>query len=174
MDALHPGGVLGPQVVVGLQERPVLQDVRRRDPAFRQPARGQQRLQVPGAGLAGLGMPLAAAQRGGVGRLGQMRLQASGSQLLRDITPPGAPLDGERDLTPASEPGQPGPHMHPVGRGDLAALDLPGRGAGIVESDLPVPQIQRRAAAEVHAVNSLDIGRRSDTARLGRGYFPGR
>jgi hypothetical protein len=38
VDALDPGGVLAAQVVVGLQQRPALQDLRRRDPALRQPA----------------------------------------------------------------------------------------------------------------------------------------
>jgi hypothetical protein len=42
MDPLDPGGVRAPQVVVGLQQRPVLQDLRRRDPAFGQPTLGQQ------------------------------------------------------------------------------------------------------------------------------------
>jgi hypothetical protein len=134
--------VLGPQVVVGLQQRPVLQDVCGRDPAFGHPAFGQQRPEVPGVGLVGLGVPLAPAGGGGVGRLAQMRLQASGRQLLREIPPPGAPLDRERDIAPAGEPGQPGPHLLPVGRGDLAAFDLPGRGAGIVESDLLPVDIQ--------------------------------
>ena len=46
-----------------LQQRPALQDVRRRDPALRQPALGQQLPQVPGVGLVGLGVPLAAARR---------------------------------------------------------------------------------------------------------------
>jgi hypothetical protein len=97
---------------------------------------------MPGVGLAGFGVPLAPAQRGGVGRLAQMRLQAGGRQLLREIPPPGAPLDCERDLVIAGEPGQPGPHMLPVGRGDLAALDLPGRGVEIVEGDLLPVDIQ--------------------------------
>jgi hypothetical protein len=42
MDPLHPGGVLTPQIVIGLQQRPALQDLRRRDPAFGQPALRQQ------------------------------------------------------------------------------------------------------------------------------------
>src|SRR6516225_10738366 len=45
---LRLGGVRGPQVVVGLQQRPVLQDLRRRDPAFGQPGLGQQGPKVPG------------------------------------------------------------------------------------------------------------------------------
>ena len=111
--------------MVGLQQRPVLQDQFGRDPAFRQPALGQQRPKMPGVGLVGLGVPLAAAGGGGIGRLGQVRRQAGGSQLLRDITPPGASLDCERDVAAAGEPRQPGPHVLPAGRGDLATLDLP-------------------------------------------------
>jgi hypothetical protein len=40
------------------------------------------------------------------------------------------------------EPGQPGPHVPPVGRGDLAALDLPGHGVQIDEDDLLPAKIQ--------------------------------
>jgi hypothetical protein len=75
-------------------------------------------------------MPLAAAQRGGVGRLGQMRGDPGRGQLPGHIPPPGASLDRERGIVPAGEPGQPGPQMRPVGRGDLAPLNLPRRGAG--------------------------------------------
>ena len=38
VDPLHPPGVLCPQVLVELEQRPALQDLRRRDPALRQPA----------------------------------------------------------------------------------------------------------------------------------------
>src|SRR5262249_38381931 len=129
-------------VVAGLRKSPVSQDGLRGAPAFGQPAIGQQRPKVPRVGLVGLGMPLAAPQRGGIGRLGQVRLQAGARPLLRDITPPGAPLDCERDLAPAGEPGQPGPHRFPVGGDDLAALDLPSRGVEIVEGDLLPVDIQ--------------------------------
>jgi len=71
---------------------------------------------VPGVGLVGLGVPLAAAPRGGVGRLGQMRRGAGRGQLPGDVPPPGAPLDRERNILPAGEPGQPGPQVLPVGR----------------------------------------------------------
>jgi hypothetical protein len=47
VDPLHPGGVLAAQVVVGLQQRPALQDPRRRDPALRKPVLAQQLPQVP-------------------------------------------------------------------------------------------------------------------------------
>jgi len=43
--------VLAAQIMAGLQQRPALQDLRRRDPALRQPAIGQQLPQVPGVGL---------------------------------------------------------------------------------------------------------------------------
>jgi len=142
VDALHPGGVRGPQVVVGLQQRPALQDVRGRDPAFGQPALGQQRPEVPGVGLVGLGVPLAAPQRGGVGRLAQVRGDPGRGQLLGHIPPPGAPLHRERGIPAAGEPGQPGPQMRPVGRGDLPAPHLPGDRVQVVEGDLLPVDIQ--------------------------------
>jgi hypothetical protein len=49
--ALHPGGVLGPEVVVGLQQCPAFQDEGWRNPALRQPPLGQQLPQVPRVGL---------------------------------------------------------------------------------------------------------------------------
>jgi hypothetical protein len=134
--------VRGAQVVVGLQQRPVLQDLGRRDPAFGQPTFGQQRPQVPGVGLVGLGVPLAAAGGGGVGRLAHMRGDPGRGQFLSDIPPPGAPLHRERDVVTASEPHQPSPQVPPVGRGDLAALHLPGHRVEIVEGQLLPVDIQ--------------------------------
>jgi hypothetical protein len=86
VDALHPGGVLGAQVVVGLRQSPAVQDAGRRDPALRQPALGQQLPQVARADLAGPGVPLAAAVRRGVGRLGQVRRDPGRGQLLGDVS----------------------------------------------------------------------------------------
>jgi hypothetical protein len=134
--------VLGSQVVVGLQQRPVLQDLRRRDPAPGQPALGQQHPEVPRIGLVGLGMPLAAASGGGVGWLADMRGNPGRCQLLGDIPPPGAPLHRERDVAAAGEPRQPGPQVLPVGRGDLTALYLPSHGVEIVERQLLPVNIQ--------------------------------
>jgi hypothetical protein len=134
--------VLGPQIVIGLQQRPALQDVTGRDPALRQPALGQQHPQVPAIGLIGLGVPLAAAGEGGVSRLGQMRCDTGRGQLLDDIPPPCAPLGRERDVISASEPRQPGTQMRSVGRGDLAAPNLPGHGVEIVEGQLLPVDIQ--------------------------------
>jgi hypothetical protein len=139
---LRLGGVRAAQVVVGLQQRPVLQDLRRRDPAFGQPALGQQRPQVRRVGLVRLGMPLAAPQRGGIGRLAQVRGDPGRGQLLGHIPPPGASLHRERDVVMAGEPGQPGPHVRPVGRGNLAPPHLPGHRVEIVESDLLPVDIQ--------------------------------
>src|SRR5216683_5194662 len=139
---LRLGGVLGPQVVIGLQQRPAFQDLAGRDPALRQPALSQQLPQVPAVGLIGLGVPLAAAGEGGVRRLGQMRRDAGGGQLLGDIPPPGTPLDRERDVIGVAEPRQPGAQVLPVGRADLAAPHLPGHGVQVVEGDLLPVDIQ--------------------------------
>jgi hypothetical protein len=49
-------------------------------------------------------MALAAASGGGVGRLGQVRRNASGSQFLGDVPPPGAPIHRERDVIAAGHP----------------------------------------------------------------------
>ena len=97
---------------------------------------------MPGVGFVGLGVPLAAPQRGGVGRLAHMRGDPGRGQFFGDIPPPGAPLHRERDVVTAGEPGQPGPQVHPVSRGDLAPLYLPGHGAGIVEGHLLPVDIQ--------------------------------
>jgi len=106
------------------------------DPALRQPALGQQLPQVPRAGPVGLGVPLAATGERGISRLGDMRRDAGPGQLLGHIPPAGAPLQRERDVIVAGEPHQPGPQVHTAGRGDLAALHLPGRGVQIVEREL--------------------------------------
>jgi hypothetical protein len=142
VDPLYPGRVLGPQVVIQLEQHPAFQDAGRRDPALRQPAPGQQLPEVPAVGLVGLGVPLAAAGERGVGRLGQMHRDPGRGQLLRDVPPPGAPLDRERGTPAAVEPRQPGAQVLPVSRGDLTAPHLPGLGVEIVERDLLPVDIQ--------------------------------
>jgi hypothetical protein len=134
--------MLGPQIVIGLQQRPGLQDPGGRDPALRQPALGQQHPQMPGVGPVGLGVPLAAPGERSVGRLSQMRRDPGRGQFLGHIPPPGAPLDRERDIITAAEPGQPGPQVLPVRRADLPALHLPGHGVEVVEGDLFPVDIQ--------------------------------
>jgi hypothetical protein len=128
--------------MIGLQQRPAFQDPRWRDPALREPALGQQLPQVPGISLTGLGAPLPAAGGSGVRRLAQMRRDASSSQLLSDIPPPGAPLHRERDVVPAGEPRQPGAQVRPVSRRDLAAPHLSGHGVEVVEGQLLPVDIQ--------------------------------
>ena len=87
--------------------------------------------QVPGVGFIGLGVPFAAAGKGGVRRLGQMRRGA------RPRTP------RPRTRHPRGRrTGQPGPQVRPVSRGDLAAPHLPGAGVEVVEGDLLPVDIQ--------------------------------
>jgi len=69
VDALDPRGVLGPQVVVALQQCPALHDVLRRDPAFREPALGEQVTQQPRIRPVRFGTLLAPAGGRGVRRL---------------------------------------------------------------------------------------------------------
>jgi len=128
--------VLAAKIVIGLQQRPALQDDRRRDPALRQPALGQQLPQVPRVSLVRLGVPLAAAGESGVSRLGDMRRHTGRGQLLGHVPPAGASLQRELHVVAGGEPHQPGPQVHPVGRGDLTALHLPGHRVEIVESQL--------------------------------------
>jgi hypothetical protein len=142
VDALHPGSVLTAQVVVQLQQRPALQHPRRRHPALRQPALGQQLPQVPGVGLVRLGVPLAAAGERGASRLGNVRRDTRGGQLLGDVPPSGAPLHRERDVITVGEPAQPAAQVLPVGRADLAAHHLPGSGIEVVEGDLLPVDVQ--------------------------------
>src|SRR5215471_3049816 len=97
---------------------------------------------MPGVGLGGLGMPLASPQRRGIGRLTQMRADPGRGQLPGHIPPPAASLHRERGILAAGEPGQPGPQVRPVRRGDLPALDLPGHRVQVVEGDLLPVNIQ--------------------------------
>jgi hypothetical protein len=73
--------------------------------------------------LVGLGAPLGATQRAGVGRLGQLRGGPRTLQLLHDIPPAGAALQREGGL-PTGELAQPGAQVLAVGRGEPAALVL--------------------------------------------------
>jgi hypothetical protein len=76
-----------------------------RDPALRQPALLPQHPQVPGAGLAGLGVPLAAAGEGGAGRPGQMRPDAGRGQFPAESAWSAVPaLPLARFCRPLAEP----------------------------------------------------------------------
>jgi hypothetical protein len=60
---------------------------------------------VPGVGLAGLGVPLAAAGERGIGRLGQMRGDPGGGQLLAESAWSAVPaLPLARFSRPLAEP----------------------------------------------------------------------
>ena len=145
------------------------------------PALGQQLPQVPRVGLAGFRVPLAAAGEGGVSRLGDMRRDAGPGQLLGDVPPAGTPLQRERDVIAAGEPSQPHPQVHPVGRGDLAALHLPGRGVQIVERDLFPVDVEpaydghrdllklRRGASKRPARNAYAVNRDASELRRSPG-----
>jgi hypothetical protein len=137
VDALGPGGVLDPKVAVQLQRRPALQHMARRDPALGQPPVGKQLPQVPRVGPVCLRVPLPTAQRGGVGRLADMRDRPGRREFLGHIPTAGTPLQRELDVVAAGEPPrQPAGQMRPVGRGDLTTLQLAGIGVDIVEGDL--------------------------------------
>jgi hypothetical protein len=127
--------------MIGLRQHPVLQDLRRRDPALRQPApAGGSRISLESAlsVLARLLRP----RRRGISRLGQMRPGPGSCQLPGHITPPGARLNGERHPAHPGDPLQPGPQMPPVSRGDLPALHLPRHHVQVIERDLlPVMSI---------------------------------
>ena len=112
----YPGGVRGAQVVVGLQQRPVLQDLRRRDPAFRQPPLGQKRPQVPESVLSVLACrlrPRSAAVSAGSPRCAAIPAAASSSATYRQPVHPStanATSSGRRTgpARPARAAGQPG------------------------------------------------------------------
>ncbi len=87
-------------------------------------------------------LPLALVDELPRSRLGQVRRDAGRGQLLRDVPPPGAPLDRERGVIAAGEPREPGPQVLPVSRPDLAAQHLPGPGIEVVERDLLTVDIQ--------------------------------
>ena len=142
VDPLHPGGVLGAQVVIQLEQRPAFQDMPRRDPAFRQPPVGQQHPQVPRIGAVGLGVPLAAPQRGGVRRLGDMHGDPGRGQLFGHIPPPGAPLHREVRVLAGEPARQPPGQVPAIGRPDLAAAHLPRGRVEIVEGDLLPVNVQ--------------------------------
>jgi hypothetical protein len=87
-------------------------------------------------------MPLAAPQRGGVGRLGQVRGDPGGEQLLDHAPPAGAALQREVDLIQPGEPGQPLAQVLPVGGDHPAPLQLPGASVQVLERELAAVHIE--------------------------------
>jgi hypothetical protein len=96
---------------------------------------------VAGVGAVGLGAPLRAAQRPGVGRLGQVRCDPGTLQLLGDEPPAGGGLQGEVGLL-TGEPRQPGPQLEAGGRAELAAAGLAAVGIDPVVGDLPPVDVE--------------------------------
>jgi hypothetical protein len=142
-DPLPPGAPLIQQILIQPDQGSRLQHVGRRDPALRQITGQQMGPHVPGVGLIRLGVPLLPAQGGGLRGLGQVRGNPRRQQFLRDIAPPGAPLQREVHILTASEAGQPGPQMLPVSRGHPAPLYLAGHGVEVLEGQLTAMHVER-------------------------------
>jgi hypothetical protein len=89
VDALMPGGALVHERFAQPHLGADVSDVGGRDPGLGQRPTQQQVTQVVGVGPVGLGPPLGAAQRPGVGRLRQMGAKPGAHDLLGDIPPAG-------------------------------------------------------------------------------------
>jgi hypothetical protein len=164
---LDPGGVLHPQRMVELQQRPALQNVRRREPALRQPPAVQQLPQMQRISLIGLGTPFGATQRRGLGRLPQMRDGAHPGQLLGHIPPPRAGLHRKlhRPITGGVEAlVQPAGQVGPVRRRDLATPQLAGVDVEVVEGDLLSVDVQ--STYDSHGTSSSSRGHAGARARV--------
>jgi hypothetical protein len=98
VDALQPLGAPVDERLAQPHQGGQLEDVLGRDPRLRQPPLQQQVAQVAGVALVGLGAPLRAARRGGVGRLGQLNRGAGALQLLDDEPPAGGRLHRGLDV----------------------------------------------------------------------------
>ena len=143
MDALSPGAVFLGKIPVQLQQHPQLAHLLRRDPRDRHLPVGDQRPQMTGIGLVGLGSALRAAQGRGLGRLSQQRGDPRPLQLLHHEQPPRAALHRETHIIAAREPLlQPAAQRHPARRLDPAPPHLPGHGVQIVEGDLSTVDVK--------------------------------
>jgi hypothetical protein len=110
-------------------------------------------------------MPLTAAQRRRVGRLGQVCAHPGTGQFLSDITPPGASLECQMHLAPLSQvPFQPVGHMRPIRRRDPAPLNLTSVGVDTVESDLLPMNVQ--SSYEGIGTSSSSQGRNRPNANM--------
>jgi hypothetical protein len=141
MDALVPGGPLTHQGTTQADLGTRIGDVRRWHPRLRQRASAQQLPQVVGVGAVGLGAPLGATQRAGVGRLGQVRAEPGALQFLGDEPPAGGGLQRE----PARlgvELLQPGAQLQAGGGAELPTAGLAGGGVEDVEGDLAAVDVQ--------------------------------
>jgi hypothetical protein len=142
VDALLPLGALVDQGLAQPHQLTQVQDVRRRDPRLRQPILLQQLPQVAGIGPVGLGATLAAPQRGGVGRLGEVRGQPGRLEFLGHKPPAGPAL--HRDVAIASwQLAQPRSQHLAGGRRELPSPGLTSRPVDPVVGDLPAMHVKR-------------------------------
>jgi hypothetical protein len=142
VDALLPLGALVDQGLAQPHQLTQVQDVRWGDPRFRQPVLLQQLPQVAGISPVGLGAALAASQRGGVGRFGQVRGHPGRRKLLGHKPPAGAALHREVAVTRGQLAQPPSQHLT-RGRGDLPPPGLTGLSVDPVVGDLPAMHVKR-------------------------------
>ena len=143
VDALHPGGVLIPQILVQLQDRPRLPHLLGGDPRGRQPAGGQKPPHQRSVCSVALGPPLTAPGRSRVRWLGQRRLDPRVLKFFDDEPPPGTRFDRESHIRAAGEPlRQPLTQHAPACRGDPSPIHTISVRVEIVERDLSTVHVE--------------------------------
>jgi len=135
MDALLPTASLLEQILIETDLGADLQQVARRNPAFRELARLEKLSKVPGVETVGLGVLSPSLQARHVSRLSKMRTNTRRLALLDDKPPSGAAFHRQVDPLP-TQAGQPPSERLPVGRSDPAAPAHPCDGVHQVERDL--------------------------------------
>jgi hypothetical protein len=106
VDALVPAGALADQGPAQPDLGTRVGDVRRWHPRLGQGAGAQELAQVAGVGAVGLGPPLGAAQRPGVGRLGQVGAAPGTLQFLGDEPPAGVASNAKSACWPVNRASQ--------------------------------------------------------------------
>jgi hypothetical protein len=146
MDPLGPHRTLIDQRLVEPHPFAPLQHRRRRDPRLGQIATLQQLAQQRRVGTIRLRPPLRPPRCLGVGRLGQMRLEARRRYLFDHVTPAGTPLHRQRHrltVHPASDVAiQPSPEPFPIRPPHPTLPHLAGLDVQPIEGDLLSMQIQ--------------------------------
>jgi hypothetical protein len=143
VDALQPLGALVDKRLAESHPGAQVEDVLRRDPGLWQAVLDEQLAQQPGVETVGLGAALAAASRGGLGRLGEMHLRARALQLLNDKAPARHRLDC-RDHLFALEAIQEPPQRLAVGRPNATRLDFAAVEIKRIEGDLRAMHIEAK------------------------------
>jgi hypothetical protein len=123
----------------------------------------QQLAQVVGVGAVGLGAPLGAAERPGVGRLSQVDRDPGVLQFLGNEPPAGRSFKGNVGLL-AGEASKPGAQLQAGGWAELPAASLASRGVDPVVGDLPPVDVE--AAYDGHRDLLWLPPLRSDAARV--------